>query len=232
MISYQVTGVDESLLQQSHQKIALQVTQYDDGTENFDLYTGVDNKHNKRGLFVKTNKPTNLVKIKKCDKDGGNMILPMTFKGQLIFSSSKTLDTIQTINTPSPTAVNDATSKKFKGRTLMAANTPIHLNKRKAESYPPLCSHDLLLRCRSINHLAKHMKLSVEGSKSSAVVSRAATHLAEEIKNVLSANAALFSSLWDSHERIGDDVIKELYRKREKDVHLLLATYNALLKNK
>lgn len=71
--------------------------------------------------------------------------------------------------------------------------------------------------------------MPVEKSKSSALAARAAVQLADEIRTVLSANAALFSSLWDSRERTGEEVIRTLHAKRMKNVQFLLRTYNSIV---
>ena len=144
-------------------------------------------------------------------------------------SSTTTTSSTSSASSTSPPPPRSSASSKSKSRTTKTIKTSFQTDKRTAQSYPPLCSEDLLTRCRSLNHLVAHLKVPVEKSKSSALAARAAVQLAGEIRTVLSANAALFSSLWDSRERTGEEVIRTLHAKRMKNVQFLLRTYNSIV---
>ena len=167
-------------------------------------------------------------KRKRTTKSKGSSSLTTNHTNSTQPTSTSTSSTTTTSST-SPPPPRSSASSKSKSRTTKTIKTSFQTDKRTAQSYPPLCSEDLLTRCRSLNHLVAHLKVPVEKSKSSALAARAAVQLAGEIRTVLSANAALFSSLWDSRERTGEEVIRTLHAKRMKNVQFLLRTYNAIV---
>jgi hypothetical protein len=123
------------------------------------------------------------------------------------------------------TSSSSSSSKRRVRRTIKTVSR----NLDNPETYPPLCSPDLLVRCSAHTHLLTHWKRPIKNSQSSATVARAAFSLAVEIRSALSANSALFASLWDNRERNGKEIIRTLYSEREKDVKYLLKTYRSIL---
>ena len=227
---------------QRGQKLTLQVTKYADGSSSYDV--SVNGQSPSRAEFQQHAHPVELVAFKD-----NALTARVASKGILKWipsapsassrssaattSTSTTATTANTANTfvTAPNVTTSATRSVVtikKSRTTKTIATPYHASHRTADSFPSLCSPDLLVRCRSLHHLVTQVQLPVEGSKSSTIVARAAIQLGEEIRTVLSANAALFSSLWESRERTGEAVIRALHAKREKNVQVLLQTYNTL----
>lgn len=125
--------------------------------------------------------------------------------------------------------LNFASKTTSKKKTQRTSKTPslslLPTAQPTVDSYPPLCTSDLLVRCQTKAHLLKHWKRPIKQSRASVLVAKATLLLAEEIRQVLTANSALFSSLYENRKHLGEEIIRALHKKRQKNVEYLLDVY-------